>query len=190
MLRTHGDRARGSSYGHWLRWLDHEFGWMAKSRNFRDLSVRISSLYRLAAHSTTAELRSEILDRLESGEHARSGLHSADPAHNLERIFYAILRLKTGRSEIRADRRLRTLQRSRAKQPRRRRATRTPRLERGVYNGSHSSVTCRSRGAKAARFAASDRVWPRPSESATMSSDCLRKKIKRRSASRVLRHAP
>jgi hypothetical protein len=26
--------------------------------------------------------------------------------------------------------------------------------------------------------------WPRPSESATMSSDCLRKKIKRRSASR------
>jgi hypothetical protein len=32
--------------------------------------------------------------------------------------------------------------------------------------------------------------WPRPSESATMSSDCLRKKIKRRSASKALRHAP
>ena len=28
------------------------------------------------------------------------GLHSAGPAHNLERIFYAILRLKAGRSEI------------------------------------------------------------------------------------------
>jgi hypothetical protein len=27
-------------------------------------------------------------------------LHSAGPAHNLERIFYAILRQKTGRSEI------------------------------------------------------------------------------------------
>jgi hypothetical protein len=27
-------------------------------------------------------------------------LHSAGPAHNLERIFYAILRLKAGRSEI------------------------------------------------------------------------------------------
>ena len=28
------------------------------------------------------------------------GLHSAGRAHNLERIFYAILRLKAGRSEI------------------------------------------------------------------------------------------
>ena len=30
----------------------------------------------------------------------RQALHSAGPAHNLGRIFYAILRLKTGRSEI------------------------------------------------------------------------------------------
>src|SRR5262249_50785687 len=132
----------------------------------------------------------------------RLDLHSAGPAHNLGRIFYAILRLKTGRfeivattsvgdavrvsnirgqSEVRADRRLyapfnghepNSLVEGaqRDSTPRTRRFRTSPfigylSIERGQGN---SLCTC----------------WPRPSESATMSSDCLRKKIKRRSASR------
>jgi hypothetical protein len=47
-------------------------------------------------------------------------------------------------------------------------------IERGQGNSLCSERPCR----------------PRPSESATMSSDCLRKKIKRRSASRPYEHAP
>jgi hypothetical protein len=47
-------------------------------------------LTRAAERSISREVESWSLDYL----------HSAGPAHNLERIFYAILCLKTGRSEI------------------------------------------------------------------------------------------
>jgi hypothetical protein len=81
-LLTECRERMAAEHRHWLLWLDHEFGWsddtarnfmqaydMAKSRNFRDLPLRISSIYRLAAHSTPVEVRTEIFDRLESGEH-------------------------------------------------------------------------------------------------------------------------
>ena len=138
-------------------------------------------------------------------------LHSAGRSHNLERIFYAILRQKTGRSEIvatasvgdavrasnsrgqsdvRADRRLyapfnghepNSLVEGaqRDSTPRTKRLERFPfirylSIERGQGNSLCSERPC----------------WPRPSESTTMSNDCSGKKIKRRSASRALRHAP
>ena len=137
-------------------------------------------------------------------------LHSAGPAHNLERIFYAILRLKTARSEIVAATSVGDVVRAlnsrghatpepivayaplnghepnslvegaqRDTTPRTRRLERFPfirylSIERGQGNSPCSERPC----------------WPRPSESATMSSDCLRKKIKRRSASRPYNTPP
>jgi hypothetical protein len=41
-----------------------------------------------------------VMRRIKKGCSVCHVLHSAGPAHNLERIFYAILRLKAGRSEI------------------------------------------------------------------------------------------
>jgi hypothetical protein len=68
-------------HGNWLRWLEHEFGWsdetarrfirveeMAKSHNLLNLDFPVSALYLLAAPSTPAEVRDEILDRAKNGE--------------------------------------------------------------------------------------------------------------------------
>jgi hypothetical protein len=41
---------------------------MAKTRNFRDLDLPVSALYKLASPSTPEAVRSEVLDRAESGE--------------------------------------------------------------------------------------------------------------------------
>jgi hypothetical protein len=128
-------------------------------------------------------------------------LHSAGPAHNLERIFYAILHLKTGCSDScdhvcerrcsrikqqKPKRRpsrsspVRTFQRLGAKQPRRRRAARRfPFIRYLSIERSQDNPLCSERPR-----------WPRPSESATMSSDCLGKEIKRRRPSRALTTRP
>jgi len=68
-------------HGNWLPWLNREFGWsedtalnfmrvdgFAKSRKFRDLNLPVSSLYLLAAPSTSPEVRDEIIERAGSGE--------------------------------------------------------------------------------------------------------------------------
>jgi hypothetical protein len=69
-------------HGNWLPWLDREFGWtddtalnfmrvyeMSKSRNIRDLSIPVTGLYLLAAPSTPDEVRDEVIERAENGEH-------------------------------------------------------------------------------------------------------------------------
>jgi hypothetical protein len=68
-------------HGNWLPWLNREFGWsedtalnfmraheLAKSRNFRDLSLPVSSLYLLAAPSTPKKARDEIIERAQAGK--------------------------------------------------------------------------------------------------------------------------
>ena len=138
-------------------------------------------------------------------------LHSAGLAHNLERIFYAILRLKMGRfeivattsvedavrasnsrgqSDVRADRRLYAPFNGRAANSLAEGAQRdsTPRTWRLERFPVHALLV--DREGQGNSLCSERPCWPRPSESATMSSECLRKKIKRRSASSALRHAP
>jgi hypothetical protein len=68
-------------HGNWLPWIEREFGWsddtalnfirchqLAKSRNFRDLSLPVTSLYLLAKPSTTESARDEVFARAGSGE--------------------------------------------------------------------------------------------------------------------------
>src|ERR1700733_15635581 len=71
-----------SGHGHWLAWLDQEFGWteqtalnfmrineLNKSKKFLDLDLPVSALYLLAAPSTPEEVRTEVIERAEKGEH-------------------------------------------------------------------------------------------------------------------------
>src|SRR5262245_56975472 len=75
--RNHPDM----KHGDWLPWLEREFGWkehtarnfmrvheLSKSRNFLDLDIPLSALYMLAAPSTSAEVREEIIARAEAGK--------------------------------------------------------------------------------------------------------------------------
>jgi N6-adenosine-specific RNA methylase IME4 len=75
------DCKRICGHGNWLPWLDREFGWteqtalnfirvheVAKSKNFLDLNVPVSSLYLLAAPSTPNEARDAVLDHAAKGE--------------------------------------------------------------------------------------------------------------------------
>jgi Protein of unknown function (DUF3102) len=69
--------------GEWYAWLEQEFAWeeitarrfigvyelAGKAGNLPDLSVPVSGLYLLARPSTPEPIRTEILDRAESGEH-------------------------------------------------------------------------------------------------------------------------
>jgi hypothetical protein len=73
---------QASGHGHWLNWLNTEFGWtdrtalnfirvfeMSKSENFSDLGrLPRSALYMLAAPSTPEAVRTEILDRAKAGD--------------------------------------------------------------------------------------------------------------------------
>jgi Protein of unknown function (DUF3102) len=71
-------------HGAWLPWLEREFGWsdqtarnfmrvyeMSKSKNFLNLDLPVSSLYLLAAPSTAEEARTEVIERVSSGEALR-----------------------------------------------------------------------------------------------------------------------
>jgi Protein of unknown function (DUF3102) len=74
-------------HGDWLDWLDAEFGWShrsalnfmrvyglaSKSENFSDLNLPISALYLLAAPSTPAGARDEIVERAKAGEAIKIG---------------------------------------------------------------------------------------------------------------------
>jgi hypothetical protein len=69
-------------HGQWLPWLDREFGWtsedtalrfmqvheLGKSRNLRDLTLPVSSLYLLAAPSTPDDARDAVLDLAADGQ--------------------------------------------------------------------------------------------------------------------------
>jgi hypothetical protein len=68
-------------HGEWSLWLRKEFGWtdntalnfmrcheLAKSANFADLTLPVSGLYLLAAPSTPAKARDEIIERAAGGE--------------------------------------------------------------------------------------------------------------------------
>jgi hypothetical protein len=69
-------------HGKWLPWLEREFGWAEQSaRNFMavhamslksptvgDLNLDMRSLYLIAAPSTPAEVRDEVIERAKSGE--------------------------------------------------------------------------------------------------------------------------
>ena len=68
-------------HGGWLPWLDREFGWtedtalnfmrcheLAKSRNFRDLSLPVSALYLISKPSTPDSARDAVLDLAAKGE--------------------------------------------------------------------------------------------------------------------------
>ncbi len=70
------------AHGHWLQWLETEFGWSVdtaqnfvnvaaaagKFGNFRNLNVPVSALYLLARRSTPDEARVEIIERSNAGE--------------------------------------------------------------------------------------------------------------------------
>jgi hypothetical protein len=75
------DAKQLAGHGNWIPWLDREFGWteqtalnfirvyeLAESKNFLDLSLPVSGLYLLAAPSTSAEARDEIIERAAGGE--------------------------------------------------------------------------------------------------------------------------
>jgi Protein of unknown function (DUF3102) len=69
-------------HGHWLPWLDREFGWTDKTaenfinvyklsgklENFSNLELPISGLYSLAAPSTPEMAKTDIIKRAQSGE--------------------------------------------------------------------------------------------------------------------------
>jgi hypothetical protein len=73
---------RHLGHGHWLAWLDAEFGWSdrtalnymrayelgLKSETVSDLDLPLRDLYRLAAPSTPTEIRDGIVARINSGE--------------------------------------------------------------------------------------------------------------------------
>ena len=74
-------------HGNWLSWLDREFGWseatalnfmhvhelaQSTSANFANLNLPVSTLYLLAAPSTPAAVRTEILERIGAGEQMSS----------------------------------------------------------------------------------------------------------------------
>jgi hypothetical protein len=91
-----------AGHGHWLAWLDREFGWAestarnyinvfqmvalrGKSANFADLvSVPISGLYLLSAPSTPPEARTEIMERAKAGERIKV----ATVKEAMERVLY------------------------------------------------------------------------------------------------------
>jgi hypothetical protein len=68
--------------GEWNAWLEQEFAWeeitarrfigvyelAGKAGNFSDLSVPVSGLYALARPSTPGPVRTEVIQRAESGE--------------------------------------------------------------------------------------------------------------------------
>jgi Protein of unknown function (DUF3102) len=69
-------------HGHWLAWLEREFGWTDKTaenfinvcklggkiENFSNLDLPLSGLYLLAAPSTPATAREKIIERAQAGE--------------------------------------------------------------------------------------------------------------------------
>jgi hypothetical protein len=68
-------------HGDWKPWLDREFGWsestalnfmrvaeLSKAQRVTDLDLPLRSLYVVAAPSTPASLRREVLDRAEAGD--------------------------------------------------------------------------------------------------------------------------
>ena len=75
-------------HGQWIRWLNREFQWSErtarnfmtayelakdKSANFADFNLDISSIYLLAAPSTSKKARDEVLRRAEAGESLTHG---------------------------------------------------------------------------------------------------------------------
>jgi hypothetical protein len=75
------DVKRLVGYGGWLPWIDRELGWtemsavrfmqvyeLGKSHNLLDLDLPVSAAYLLAAPSTPADAREEIIDRAANGE--------------------------------------------------------------------------------------------------------------------------
>ncbi len=69
------------AHGHWLRWLEDEFGWsdetarrfmsvfeMNKIHKLWDSELPISALYQLAAPQTSPEVRDDIIERSKKGE--------------------------------------------------------------------------------------------------------------------------
>jgi Protein of unknown function (DUF3102) len=101
---------RLAGHGRWLPWLEREFGWtddtalnfmraheLAKSRNFRDLSLPVSALYLLAAPSTPDAARDEIIERAKAGE--------AMPVKKVKRVIEAAKgKGKTKRRASKAER--------------------------------------------------------------------------------------
>jgi protein gp37 len=94
------------SHGHWLAWLEAEFGWTdrtalnfmrvyelsLKSETVSDLDLPMRSLYLLAAPSTTESARTEVIERANGGErlehvevreiiaaHSPAAVHAAAP---------------------------------------------------------------------------------------------------------------
>jgi N6-adenosine-specific RNA methylase IME4 len=99
-------------HGNWLPWLEREFGWsddtalnfircheLAKSRNFRDLSLPVTSLYLLAKPSTAESARDEVFARAESGDRLKHADVQAIIAEHGEQAVLAAA------SEVRARKR-------------------------------------------------------------------------------------
>jgi Protein of unknown function (DUF3102) len=73
---------RRLAHGRWLPWLEREFAWtertarnymavhefFAKSETVADLSIDLTSLYRITAPSTPADARAEVIGRVRAGE--------------------------------------------------------------------------------------------------------------------------
>src|SRR4051812_34304447 len=89
-----GEAKRIAGYGNFLPWLDREFRWtemtatrfinvyeMSKSNNLLDLELPLSGLYLLAAPSTPAEARDQIIERAQTGE----SIPIAEVKHTIEK---------------------------------------------------------------------------------------------------------
>ena len=103
-------------HGHWLPWLDREFGWTdrtalnfmrvyamsLKSEIISDLDLSLRDLYRLAAPSTPEEARTEVIERIEAGEHLdHDDIASIIELHGEKAVLHAAKQLRAERTEER-----------------------------------------------------------------------------------------
>jgi N6-adenosine-specific RNA methylase IME4 len=108
------------AHGHWLPWLEREFGWTDKTAErfiavyqlcigkfdkLSNLDLPVSSLYLLAAPSTPEAARSEVIARAEAGERlACSGVSEIISRHSRSDIMAAASQVRADiRDELRAQ---------------------------------------------------------------------------------------
>jgi len=89
-------------HGNWLPWLEREFGWTdktaerfmsvsrlaGKSDKLSNLELPVSSLYMLAAPSTSESAREEVITRAESGERLKHAPRSRRSSISMARARF------------------------------------------------------------------------------------------------------
>jgi hypothetical protein len=105
-------------HGHWLPWLEQEFGWdertaqrymsahalAGKYDKLSDLSIGVSSLYLLAAPSTPESAQTEIIERAEAGEQLKHAeVREIIAAHGRDAVLAAATQIRAGDLQARDD---------------------------------------------------------------------------------------